>query len=126
MTNPIVCEIGGVDFSQYLKRLDTSPAGPGQEANATLYLTKEAGGLTILNKAIVKVWQTFDAGGNGVAARGRYFGGFVDVRDMGNVGTTALWTLPCVSFQVALGAVRRDAAPVNAFTVSAGTFAAQV
>lgn len=126
MSNPIVCEIGGLDYSQYLKGLDTAPAGPGVPAMATLHLTKEAGGLTILNKAIVKVWQTFDSAGNGVLARGRYFGGFVDVREEGNVGTTEIWQLPCVSFQVALHSVVRDANASAAFTVTAGTFAAQV
>lgn len=126
MTFPIFLTIDGVDLSQYLKGLDTAPAGPGVPAMATLHLTKEAGGLSILNKAVVKVWQAFDATGVGVAPRGRYFGGFVDVREEGNVGTTEIWTLPCVSFQVALGAIVRDASPSKAFTVPAGTFGTQI
>lgn len=126
MTFPIFCTIGGADYSQYLKGLSCTPAGPGQVATATLYLTKQAGGLTILNKSVVKVWQAFDGTGVGVAPRGRYFGGFIDVREEGNVGTTEIWTLPAVSFQAGLRPTVRDAAPVNAISVTAGTFAAQV
>ena len=126
MPNPLILEIGGVDYSQYLRRIDATPSGPGQVGQATLYLTKEAGGLSILPTQTVKLWRTFNAGGAGVQERGRIFGGFVVSRQEENVGTTKMWTLDCVTFNVGIKSVVRDAAPSFAFTVTAGTFAEQV
>ncbi len=122
MPNPIKVEVGGVDLSTYFKGIDASPSGAGQTGTATLRFEKVSGGLTIKPTDVVKVWRTFDSGGNGVQARGRIFGGLVDARTEGNIGTTETWELPCVSFHVALTSVVRDATPAKAFNVPASDF----
>ncbi len=119
--------IGTLDVSAYLKGLQVSPGGDGRVGSATLTLTKEAAGLDIRPMMVVQVWETFDTSGNGVASRGRFFGGLVRNRDTGNIGTTKTWDLSCDDFNlIGTRGLVRDMEASKAVSLTAGTFEAQV
>jgi hypothetical protein len=118
--------IGGVDVSDYITGLDATPAGPGAVATARLKLDDEGGGLSILYGMEVKVWRTFNAAGAGIAPRGRLFGGIVANRDTSHVINTRIIEVDCQSYNVLLARLVRDAQAAKAFSITAGTFAAQV
>lgn len=119
---PIKCTIGGTDLSIHLKALAVNGSGPGVVGDATLYLDKDAGGLTITNMMDVRVWKTFDSAGNGVAQRGRLFGGLVTVRETGNISTTKYWELPCSSYQIIAHKTVRDLASAWTVNLTAANF----
>jgi hypothetical protein len=118
--------IGGVDVSDYITGLDATPAGPGAVATARLRLDDEGGGLSILYGMECKVWCTFNAAGAGIAPRGRLFGGIVANRDTTHIINTRIIEVDLQSYNVLLARLVRDAQAAKAFSITAGTFAAQV
>lgn len=123
---PIKALINGVDVSAYLKQIDVEPGGDGLVGQGRLYLDELAGGLDIRTIHDVRVWVTFNAAGAGIAPAGRLFGGHVNNRDTGNVGTTKIWALNCWDYNIILDRTVRDAAPAKSIVLTAGTFAAQI
>lgn len=123
---PIKCFVETTDVSAYLKNLSVEPGGDGVVGVARLSFDQQAGGLDLRDMMNVRVWQTFDAAGAGIAERGRLFGGRVNLRATGNIGTTKTWQLGCWDYNVLLHKIVRDAAPAMAVVLSAGTFATQI
>lgn len=123
---PIICTINGVTVSSQLKAIDPEPGGDGIVGQARLTFDQQPAGMDIRNMHDVRVWQTFDAGGNGIAARGRLFGGHVNLRATSNVGTTKTWSLTCWDYNVVLKKVVRDAQAAWQVHLTADTFAGQV
>jgi hypothetical protein len=93
---------------------------------ATLSIAQEAGGLTLKFGQEVKVWRTFDTSGNGIAPRGRLFGGILTNRSSGHKRNIKTWELDCQSYNVLLARIVRDGAAAQAISLSAGTFVDQV
>jgi hypothetical protein len=124
---PFKCQINGVDVSTALKQIDIDPGGDGITGVGRLYFDEALGGLDLRNMHDVKVWQTFNAAGAGIAAKGRLFGGHVNMRDTGNQGTTKLWRLTCWDYNIVLSkGLVRDVQPVKAISLTADTFANQI
>lgn len=119
----IFLNIGGVDYSDYVRGAAVEGSGPGHTGQATLYLDKQAGGLDILGMQEVKLWIPY-IGTNGVAQHGRLFGGLVQTRRTGNYGTWKTWDLTCATYNLLLSKVVKDAG--STVYLAAGTFAAQV
>lgn len=118
--------IDNVDVSSHLKGVEHDPGGDGYVGSGRLYLDQEAGGLDIRTMMDVKVWETFNDAGAGVAPRGRMFGGVVKLRDTSNIGVTKIWALDCWDYNVILRLVSRDAATAKAVTLTANTFKHQI
>lgn len=117
--------IGGVDRSTRLKAFDASPSGPGVIGSATLSLEASGGGgISILNRMEVKLWLPFNDAGAGVADRGRVFGGLVEDRAEGTIGTTKTWDLTLSDWNLLGDTVVRDL--TSSVPLSAGTFATQM
>src|SRR5436190_5414169 len=103
MTDGPHLTIAGTEMFPRLEAIDLTPEGNRTIGTATLSLSKDAGGLTILDKAEVKMW--FEAGG--IITR-RWFGGFVNVLDTGNEGTDKLWTVDCQDYNLLLDTLWAD------------------
>ena len=97
MTDGPHLTIAGVEMFPRLESIDLTPAGPRVVGTATLGLSKLGGGLTIADKAEVKMW--YEA--SGVVTK-RWFGGFVNVVDTGSEGTDKLWTVECQDYNLLL------------------------
>lgn len=117
--------IGGVEVGEYLKGLDVVPGGDGNVGSGRLYLNQEAGGLDLRPMQLVQVWKTH-TGDAGIATKGRIFGGHINVRNTGNVGTTKLWALNCWDHSILLHKLVRDRQPALAVVLTADTFGAQI
>lgn len=123
---PFKAQINGVTVSTNLKVVDFDPGGDGLVGQGKLYFDQQAGGMDLRNMMPVQVWQTFDANGNGVAAKGRLFGGHINLRDTGNIGTTKIWRLSCWDYNIILAKVVRDVSGAKAITLTAAGFANQI
>ncbi len=124
---PFKCQINGVDVSTALKQIDIDPGGDGITGVGRLYFDEALGGLDLRNMHDVKVWQTFNAAGAGIAAKGRLFGGHVNMRDTGNQGTTKLWRLTAWDYNIVLSkGIVRDVGGALAISLTADTFANQI
>lgn len=123
---PFKAQINGVDVSANLKVVDFDPGGDGVVGTGHLFFDQQAGGMDLRNMMDVRVWQTFNAAGAGIAAKGRLFGGHVNLRDTGNVGTTKLWRLTCWDYNIILAKVVRDVTGAKIITLTAASFANQI
>lgn len=123
----VKCTVGSNDYSQYLKGLTISPGGPGAVGTATAYFDKQAAGLDILNRAPVHIWLPYnESTGAGIATNGRLFGGVVAVRDLGNVGTTAQYSVPLQDWNLLGKGLVRSAGASHDIYLTANTLANQL
>lgn len=111
-----VINIDGNDVRQYATGMTLRPSGQRAVGVSTLDLAKEAGGLTyIRNMAPVEIYEL--AGGNVTKA---WFGGFVSMRDTGNVGDFKLWQLDCQDYNVLLDTLWGGAAVSEEIVIAPG------
>lgn len=108
--NRLHVEIGGVDVIAAgafdLTQLELTPTGWGNAlSTARLYLTKKAGGITILGMQEVKIWLSSRATGITVW---RYFGGYVVCVESGVEGGEKTWRITCQGYDLQLDALMHE------------------
>lgn len=126
------CQIGATEFgvlgNNTLTGMDLEPAGPGVVGLCTLYLISTVGTAysDVQIGREVRVWETFDDAGAGVAQRGRKFGGFVASIETSRVKGTSKkqWAVHCVDYNILFDMVAESVN--NTLTVEAATFEVQI
>lgn len=121
----LICLINDIDYSdEFISLQGLESTGPDVVGTATLLLRKTSGGLDLNPGMTVEVYEAFNDAGVGVKERGRYFGGFINMREGVGEMSSTFYTLNCVDNNILLDAITESVN--NTLTVEAATFSDQI